>query len=473
MSLDDHGTIREQHAPPRDFDSWNAYWRSHGQSWRTEPEIDDQRQRYLVGLRAITPDIERGRYPFAGVQLTRANIEWLLATHEDGRGPVDWSDLEQRQREGLDLRGADLHGVDLSDLPMARARGGLTLTEWQGATREQRTRSVLRLEQADLSRAHLEGACLTGAVLYAAWLTKAHLEESILDVADLMWAQLEEADLRATSLVGAHLAAVRLPAANLEGADLSEAHLQGANLNAACLYNAKLGRAQLQGANLSSAELARATFNATDGVLATTVPASQWSTSGARLEGAVLDFVLAQATDFRWAHLEGVSMIVAQLEGADLSRAVLDGANLSGCYLEGANLHRARLEGVNFSDGRRQHARDAAHLAGADLREAVLQGACLRGVDLAGAQLAGASLERTDLRGAQVGARRVPPKDLKFIRIGCPDFPTVVPPADLEGAIMDETTGLPSRPRPPSRYPWEGAYKLGREKPRGGEKPPV
>ena len=149
MPLDDHETSREQHVPPRDFDWWNAYWQSQDQPWRTEPEIDDQRQAYLVGLRAITPDIERGTYPFAGVRLTRADIEWLLAMHEDGRGPVDWSDPDQRQREGLDLRGADMRGVGLSDLPLARVRGGLTLTEWQGATREQRTQSVLRLEQAD------------------------------------------------------------------------------------------------------------------------------------------------------------------------------------------------------------------------------------------------------------------------------------------------------------------------------------
>ena len=42
------------------------------------------------------------------VKLNRADVEWLLATHENGRGPVIWSDETQRERIGLDLRGADL-----------------------------------------------------------------------------------------------------------------------------------------------------------------------------------------------------------------------------------------------------------------------------------------------------------------------------------------------------------------------------
>src|SRR5438094_615688 len=80
--------------------------------------------------RSITPDIEKGIYPFKGVEpkLTRADIEWLLATHESGGiyGPVDLSDGRQREREGLDLRGAHLEGEDLNHLPLARIRGGLT-----------------------------------------------------------------------------------------------------------------------------------------------------------------------------------------------------------------------------------------------------------------------------------------------------------------------------------------------------------
>ncbi len=54
------------------------------QLWRTEPEIDTERQRYLAERRAIAPDIEQGIYPFRGIKLSRADVEWLLATHAHG-----------------------------------------------------------------------------------------------------------------------------------------------------------------------------------------------------------------------------------------------------------------------------------------------------------------------------------------------------------------------------------------------------
>src|SRR5215831_18097507 len=91
---------------------WKAYWTAHGQPWRTEPEIDTERQKYLAERRTIKPDIEQGKYPFRDIKLTRADIEWLLATHEHSRGPLDWSDTSQREREGLDLRGANLRSVN-------------------------------------------------------------------------------------------------------------------------------------------------------------------------------------------------------------------------------------------------------------------------------------------------------------------------------------------------------------------------
>src|SRR5205823_13303687 len=81
-----------------DPEAWKAYWEKQGQPWRTEPEIDQERQKYLAERRSIMPDIEQGIYPFKDVKLSRADVEWLLATHENGRGPVDWSDENQRER---------------------------------------------------------------------------------------------------------------------------------------------------------------------------------------------------------------------------------------------------------------------------------------------------------------------------------------------------------------------------------------
>src|SRR5438132_13437883 len=88
-------------------EEWRQYWQAKGFPWRTVPEIDVKRQEELSKCRAIVPDIKNGIYPFKGMKLSRADIEWLLATHEN-RGPVDWSDEIQHEREGLDLRGANL-----------------------------------------------------------------------------------------------------------------------------------------------------------------------------------------------------------------------------------------------------------------------------------------------------------------------------------------------------------------------------
>ncbi len=94
--------------------------------WRTEPEMDGDRKRYLAERRAIQPDIEKGVYPFKDVELDRADVEWLLETHESNgfTGPVDWDDGVQRKREGIDLRGGDLNGADLSGLPLRARREG-------------------------------------------------------------------------------------------------------------------------------------------------------------------------------------------------------------------------------------------------------------------------------------------------------------------------------------------------------------
>src|SRR5215471_16432441 len=103
----------EQPARPggNDRNAWRAYWVAAGQPWRTEPDIDQARKATLDRLRASGTSVKHNRYPFKDVTLSRADVEWLLATHEDGRGPVRWEDEPERSREGLDLRGADLRGA--------------------------------------------------------------------------------------------------------------------------------------------------------------------------------------------------------------------------------------------------------------------------------------------------------------------------------------------------------------------------
>src|SRR2546423_8988791 len=97
--------------------AWKGYWETQGQPWRTEPEIDAERQKYLAERRAIVPDIEQGIYPFKDIKLSRADVEWLIATHDNRCGSVEWNGHSGHENEGLDLRGAILQRVDLHGLP--------------------------------------------------------------------------------------------------------------------------------------------------------------------------------------------------------------------------------------------------------------------------------------------------------------------------------------------------------------------
>jgi uncharacterized protein YjbI with pentapeptide repeats len=213
--------------------------------WRTEPEIDNERKAYLAEKLAIPPDSQRGRYPFRGIALNRADVEWLLITHEKQRGPVDWGDKQQQTRLGLDLRGADLRQVNLHGLPLARMIGGRNWTVQFPSTDEQR----------DMGRVHLEGADLGEAQLQEAFLGGAHLEEAFLVGASLQGAYLKESHLEGADLEGAHLEGAYLEGAYLEGAHLKGAHLEGATLLGAHLEGASLEGAHLEGANLVGASL--------------------------------------------------------------------------------------------------------------------------------------------------------------------------------------------------------------------------
>src|SRR5438067_9958274 len=131
-------------------------WQALAFPWRSEPEIDNERQVYLEERRTIISDVELGIFPFKDVKLSRADIEWLLATHEDRRGPVDLSDERQHGRRGIDLRGADLRQVNLCGLPLARMYGGRNWLVQFPSAEAQHDMAPIHLEGADLGGAHLE-----------------------------------------------------------------------------------------------------------------------------------------------------------------------------------------------------------------------------------------------------------------------------------------------------------------------------
>lgn len=189
-------------------------------SWRTEPEIDEQRQQFLheCHTRLSEADDEGNIFPFKdgpqGIKLTRADVEWLLTKHEIP--PVDWADHAQRLLHGPNISRAILDGENLAHLPLARA-----------------SLRQVSLIGAKLDGAHLEGATLVGADLNGADLSRAHLEGADIRAAKLRGANLYHAHLDGAILAQCHLELANLNRAHLERADIRDAHLAGANLTLA------------------------------------------------------------------------------------------------------------------------------------------------------------------------------------------------------------------------------------------------
>jgi uncharacterized protein YjbI with pentapeptide repeats len=222
-----------------DKGAWKTYWNQQNQSWRTESEIDEKRQAELIGYRTIISDIKKGIYPFRDIKLSRADIEWLLATHNNGQGPLVWNYEDRSRGKGLDLRGADLRSVDLQGLPLASLVAGLNRSDIIEASSEERHMATVHLEGANLSYAHLEGADLTMARLEGADLFKAHLEDTDVYKEHLEGASLKRAFLGGASLrcafldVGTDFDEVKLVDERLGCVWLADIHWGGANYSRA------------------------------------------------------------------------------------------------------------------------------------------------------------------------------------------------------------------------------------------------
>jgi Pentapeptide repeats (8 copies) len=111
------------------------------------------------------------------------------------------------------------------------------------------------LQDADLSRANLEGATLERANLAGARLNYAQMEAANLGGASLQGVQLANADLRDAYVGGADFSNANLNGADLAKANLEEAILAGADLRDSNLRNAKFNATVMTGAKLHGCEL--------------------------------------------------------------------------------------------------------------------------------------------------------------------------------------------------------------------------
>src|SRR6266487_2796626 len=204
---------------PDDSSGWKRYWVERGWPWRREPEISLARQQELAQRRTIPVDMEQGSYPFRGMTLTRADIEWLLVTHDEGLGPVDWNEESHRKRKGLDLRGAHVsEGTDLSYLPLARLQGGLWFDEMASLGSEELcAHALLWFQHINLMGAHLERAILFGA----------HLEMADLRAASLSPVTLTQATLANAAGIGPTLVDAQWGETNLSVANWSQVRMLG------------------------------------------------------------------------------------------------------------------------------------------------------------------------------------------------------------------------------------------------------
>ena len=109
--------------------------------------------------------------------------------------------------------------------------------------------------KADLSKANLRWADLSGVNLSKANLRWADLSGVNLSEADLRWADLRWADLSGVNLRWANLRWADLSEADLRWADLRWADLSEADLSEADLSEADLSGANLRWADLSEADL--------------------------------------------------------------------------------------------------------------------------------------------------------------------------------------------------------------------------
>ena len=209
---------------------------------------DAARASHLATQLSSVANSRVGLFPFAGLQLSRGDITWLLSN----------------SAANLDLRAANLEGADLRRLDLTGVQLGLTTEEYE----ECLARSYLDIARGvpfrdnfqESARVRLQKADLSEAELTSVSLVKADLRGAVLMGADLSGADLSQADLEGAQLHYAKLTGASLRGANLRAANLSHTDARYCLLSDADATDANLLHADLRGALLTGASLCGATL---------------------------------------------------------------------------------------------------------------------------------------------------------------------------------------------------------------------
>ena len=279
-----------------------------------------------------------------GATLDHAHLEGanLSGAHLEG------ANLSGAHLEGANLSGAHLEGAKLSSAHLEGAN-------LSGAHLEGANLSNSQLEDANLFGVHLEGATLKHANLTGAILLHASLKDAIVYRAKLVRAQMQTSNLEGAKLSGSHLNYATLNHANLEGANLSGAYLEGADLSCANLESADLRRVMLKDANMSKANLRSANvtwecLKVAKKLTAVTFPQiciskedmSNCDLSNTGLEGVTIENTLIKGANFRFARVDGNTLITG-----DPDKIIDDNTDFTGVGLSEARIDpklRTRLE---------------------------------------------------------------------------------------------------------------------------------
>ena len=356
--------------------------------------------------------ISSGKANLKGLNLSELNLENINLYQADLSG----ADLSRTNLTNAVLMNANLQNADLTTANLSKAK--LTRVNCRGADLSGASFIEARLRDAVLNNARFNGANLHSSDLRGCKLRNARLAWADLTKADLTEADLTGANLTDTDLADANLDKAILCEADLTGSNMAKAILTGADLSSSKLNNVDLSSVNLSKTNFKWAELQNANFSLANLVKVKFIEAD--------LTRVTFDDANCQEADFRWAKLQGAKLRYTNLNEADLSGTNLTKAKLSEADMSCVNLTNAILVNADLTGAKLNmcKAGDAdfteANLSSTDLTWADMTKANFTKADLSDANLSeadltqcqfdsarlnranfkGASLQKADLRNA-------------------------------------------------------------------------